>query len=214
MWEEDLQETKMKYLTILAIVLLAIIAVMLGIVSATPQVIFSNINLTIEANSTSLYYKINGEGVSASEILSLNLNNATNFNFSLYRNQIPITFSRDVCENLDVAVLIRALTSNLNITDDWRTCVTRLSVCEGTRLDATNSSSIKTQLDYCNNAAVTKDASITTKDLDIKNLESQRLLFGAIGIAGAGLAWHFYKKNTPKTLTTPGLSQLPRSQRI
>ena len=212
MWEEGLQEVKMKYLIILAI----IFAGLIGNVSATPQVIFSSVNLTIEANSTSLYYKINGEGVSASETFNLNLNvsNASSFNFSLYRSQIPIAFSRDVCENLDMAVLIKALSSNLNITEDWRTCVTRLSVCESTRLDAENSSSIKNQLNYCNNAATTKDASITVKDSEIENLKSQRMLFGAVGIAGTGLAWYFYKKNTPKTLTTPGLSQLPRSQRI
>jgi len=212
MWEEGLQEVKMKYLIILAI----IFAGLIGSVSATPQVIFSSVNFTIEANSTSLYYKINGEGVSASETFNLNLNvsNASSFNFSLYRSQIPIAFSRDVCENLDMAVLIKALSSNLNITEDWRTCVTRLSVCESTRLDAENSSSIKNQLNYCNNAATTKDASITVKDSEIENLKSQRMLFGAVGIAGTGLAWYFYKKNTPKTLTTPGLSQLPRSQRI
>lgn len=200
------------------IMITILLVLSLASVSAVPQVVFTSINLSIVANNTSITYTLSGEGLSATETVPLNmvLTNSTNvsLNFSLIRNNIPITISRDICGNTDTAILMNSLANNNNISSMWQDCVKNLSICQTNRVDNVNFSILQQQYQNCNTQGVIKDSSITVKDADISNLQSQRLLIGAAAIGAGIAAYYFWRRTSPKTVVSPGLSQLPRNQKI
>jgi len=190
----------------------------MSLVSAVPQVIFTNFNLSIVLTPSNLSYRIIGEGVDLKESIILNLSSinlsATPTIASMGRDNVPLQFSRDVCENPDMAVLIRALSTTNNITQQWMDCVVKYAECNKSTIFAGNYTTVKAQYDSCLMASSSQQNSINDKDTRIKDLESQRLLVGGVAALCAFFAWHFWKKSTPRVLDTPSLSQLPRSQRV
>lgn len=182
---------------------------LIGFVSAVPQVVFSNVSVTINVTGSNMTYHIFGEGVDATETIVLNVTNVTSTSDLLdyTRTAIPIQFSRDVCGNLDTAVLINGLAKNNNITQLWQNCIMDFAKCNATSDLALQYPQVKTSYDSCSNALISKQT-------ELDNINSQRTLLIIAAAGGALLAWYFWRQVTPKTVATPGLSGLPRSTRM
>jgi hypothetical protein len=191
----------------------------MSFVSAVPQVIFSSVNVTLGLTNSSITYRIFGEGIDATETLPYALtciDNSTTVNFNYTRLAVPIAFSRDICENTDVGVLIHALADDGNLSFKYQDCLQKnadmwvnLTMCQSSQNTGCESNITQAQNNYqfC-------QSSLTTSDARVKDLESQRMLLaGAVIVAGV-VAWNFWRKNTPKTLPSPAISQLPRGQKI
>jgi len=203
MWKEDTKKNKkMKYLSLLfAIVLLSFF------VSATPYAIFTEVNLTI-TNGT---WWLKGEGIDATDTFSVD----ENCNFHYERTDIPITFSREIEQNeTDVAILLRSLAINSNITIWWHDCISNLTECKHDIVYESNYSVCKSNLELCSTSKEDKNKDIIEKNKEIEALKSHRFFLIVIaGICGIA-AWKFRKESVVRTARSPGVSQLPQSGRM
>lgn len=203
-------EEKMKYKILL---LMFLIIAFLAMVSATPQVILTEINLSIYAQNNTITWKIIGEGISATDSFSI----STNYS----RDKIPITFSRDIDQNnTDVAVLIRALAQNNNVSNNWENCVIsladtqkNLSICEEDIGYKSNYTDCQTSLSSSRNSEKDSQDKITSLTDEVKGLKNMRLILGAAAIILGLVAWTFYRRANVKTINSP-MKQLPSSARI
>lgn len=187
----------------------------LTLVSATPQVFFTDINITINNGTLS----IRGEGITASD--TINVPNVTGCSISYERNKIPITITREIGENnTDVAVLIRALAGNNNITHQWQECVklqselnSSLNVCNIDRGYKDNYTVCNNQLIISSNAQQTYTTQIGDKNKEIEQIKQQRLIFGGIALVCAYLAWHYNRKGQARTTRGP-VADLPSTSAL
>lgn len=201
------------------------VAIVLSLnVMAIPQVIFSSFNITIDATSENITYTVINEGVEATETLPITLTNDTNLSewtFHYFRDAIPVTFSRDVCENLDTGVLINALVNTNNISQYWIACVQEKENCtmqlgayqvdsgyKDNYTDATN------KLNDLKVSIASKEGDAAIKDKEISNLKFHRMVLIGIVLVAGYIAYSSWRKVTPKTLDSPGLSQLPRHTKM
>jgi|SRR3972149_11987501 len=204
-----------KYLFIVAIAIL-----LLANVAATPQVIFTSINLTISTGN----FTIAGEGISATDVITT----TGSCNYSYSRTAIPITFSREFTENnTDVATLIHALASNNNFTLKWEACVsklqeldTNLTICSNDRgykqnyTDCTKSLElVNIDLTSCNSQKNDYMTQVTTINKQLLDAKSNNTYYYILIAALAFGCYHFYNKNKIKTVNSP-FSQLPSSARM
>lgn len=199
---------------------LMIFAIAISFISlayAVPQVIFTSINMTIEGNCSTIVYKIAGEGINAKDssffATNLNLSNCS-MNATYYKENIPITFSRDFVENqTDIAVLISALKINNNISKMWQECVFNLSTCMAGFGYEENYTACLNDLQIFQSSNTEKQNQITSNNTRINELTTQRTLIGAAAIIGIIAAFYFYRKNKPKIVRS-SINELPSSARM
>lgn len=199
-----------------SLLILVVILVLLFVgsfVNAVPQVIFSELNISITNGS----YSIIGEGLNAQDSFSVNGN--CSFNYS--RIRIPITFSRDFeSNNTDVAVLINALAKNYNISNKWEQCVLEVAhlnssytQCAGKAAFESNYTTCMIDFTNCDATRAAYSEQMTAKNAEVSTLRQQQL-FLIIGLAVAVFfAFNFYNKNRIKLVDSP-LSQLPSRARM
>lgn len=178
--------------------------VSVGLVTAVPQVIFSDINITINSttsgNNTVGNYILLGEGLNAATTFVVNGNCSFNYN----RANIPLTFSREVAENdTDMATLIRWINENKNMSDQWKECTMNLSVCMNDVGYKGNYTQTKNELDICYRARDDYSRQITELNSKVSTLTSWRNMGVIAGIIGIGLAVYFFRKQMIKTMTNP-----------
>jgi hypothetical protein len=186
-----------------AIFILSFILI-IGFVSAVPQVIFSDINVsiysTVTGNTTTGNYRLLSEGLDASTNFGIDGN--CTFNYS--RTGIPITFSRDIIQNdTDMATLIHALTINNNITQQWQECNQNLSICMDDTGYKGNYTVAKDQLDICYRARDQYSTQINDLNSQINNLTTWRNLGVLLGIIGMGGFIYLWRKQQIKTAIDP-----------
>lgn len=177
----------------------------ISFISAVPQVIFSDINMSIWSNQTIVgnttvttgSYSLTSEGLNAVTTFGVN----GNCSFSYSRDKIPITFSRDVTQNdTDLATLIHSLAINNNMSRQWQECIVNLSICNNDVGYKGNYSLAKDQLDICYRARDDYSKQVTDLNNKINNLTTWRNLGMIVGIIGAGAAIYLYRKQQVKVL--------------
>lgn len=206
-----------------AIIFLFGVMLFMGLVSATPQVFFSSLNATIVGQtsvngSTNVTYHLWGESVDVTETFVV----GTNYSFNFTRQNIPLQLSREMnCAEGDVAVLIHALAISNNMSDKWENCMnmSRDLLVQNLEMKDNiaykdNYTTIKSQYDLLAQQTQDKNSQIDSLNTQVKDLGSQRWMIGFIAAALAGTTYYFWRKTTPKFVASPGLSQLPRSQRV
>ena len=101
-------------------ILIFLLLLVIPFVSAVPQVIFTDLNLTINSSGEGMAnFRLLGEGLDAQSSFSTN----GNCSFSYSRYNIPMTFSRDFQRNeTDMAILLHALSTNANATELFFNC--------------------------------------------------------------------------------------------
>lgn len=175
----------------------------ISLVSAVPQVIFTSVNMTINNGNFSLQ----GEGINAQDTFPVIGNCSFNYN----RQNIPITFSRDIGENsTDVAVLIKALSENQNISDDWKKCITENSMLNATLTQYNNQglslseyTQCKTDVTTCNANIQTMNANNSAASKELDEIKQQRM-FLIIGLAILGYGcYYFWNKTKIKPARSP-----------
>lgn len=186
------------------IILLLSMSVLLTSVSAVPQVIFSNENISIwsnqSGNTTTGSFRLWSEGLDATTTFSV----IGNCNFSYYRENIPITFSREIVQNeTDIATLIHALAINNNITAQWQECNRNLSWCMNDVGYKGNYTQAAAELDTCYRARDAYSTQITDLNNQISSVTSWRNIGFIVGIIGIALAAWLYRKQTLKVITNP-----------
>lgn len=186
----------------------------LSFISAVPQVILSSFNLTIYNNT----WKINGEGINAVDLISVNGNCTMNY----FRQDIPITFTRDFEPNqTDVAVLISALAKNYNISDQWQRCVVEYAQVNKSLTDCLpkaaiadgNYTSLQVSYGSCVTARDQFSKQVSDQNAEVSTLK-QTQMFLIVGLViVAFLAYNFYNKSRVRVIDSP-LSQLPSRARM
>lgn len=180
----------------------------IGLASAVPQVIFSELNISIWSNqstsgnvtTTTGNYRILGEGLNAQTTFVVN----GNCSFSYDRTNIPLTFSREVAQNdTDLSILIHELTINRNITADYIRCRDNLSVCMNDAGYKGNYTNAIKDLDICYRARDDFSKQVIEKKDEIANLTTWRNIGMAFGIIGIVVAGWLYNKNRLKVANNP-----------
>ena len=176
----------------------------IGFISAVPQIVTTNFNLTISSvpngNLTNGNVYIFGEGGQMNNAFAVTGN--CTFNYTL--NNIPLIFSRDFVQNeTDMATLIRSLTILNNISADWKECQKNLSVCENDAGYKGNYTQAAAQLDTCYRARDDYSNQIKTLNEDIQGLTTWRNLGFGIGVIGVGAAIYLFKKQSIKKADNP-----------
>lgn len=185
----------------------------LATVSAVPQVIFSEINLTITNGS----YTLKGEGISATDDFPVN----GNCTFNYERNNIPMTFSRNFDANdTDVAILIDALADNLNISDQWKSCVVERSNLNASLLSCqtdvgyeSNYTECNSQLVSCQSISSERSRSTSEAEERADEMENQRNLAFLAAVVAIVVAFTFYRKANVQTKKSP-FDELPGNVRM
>lgn len=182
------------------IITILTLVMFIGLVSAVPQVIFSDINISIWSNqstsgnvtTTSGNYRLVGEGLSAQTTFVINGNCSFNYD----RTNIPLTFSREVSQNdTDLSILIHELTVNRNCTQDIITCNQNLSVCMNDVGYKGNYTQKTAELDICYRARDDYSKQVTDMNEKIANLTTWRNIGMVVGVIGILLAGWTYRKN-------------------
>jgi hypothetical protein len=198
LWRCKKHEGKMKLIYSGIIMLFCI-----SFISAVPQVVFTSINLTIN-NGT---YKIIGEGINAQDNFGVN----GNCTFNYERQNIPITFSREIGENsTDIAILIRALASNDNMSAKWQDCMNNLSRVSNNLSICSIDTGYKQNYSDCSYQLITTQSDrdkyqeqITTKNNEINELANLRnILIGACAVLGF-LLWNTWNKKNKMMAESP-----------
>jgi hypothetical protein len=184
----------------------------IAMVSAIPQTVLSEINLTIANGS----YHLRGEGLNAKDdfgIKLVNESNTTTCSFHYERYNIPITFTRDFSENdTDIATLTHALAKSLNYSDKWEQCVNNFTAYKEYGGYKTNYTNCKSDLSNANvNIANYKDE-ISEKNEEIDSLKTWRMIL-VIGVGICGfLAWDYRNKLKLRTAKNP-MARFPQTSR-
>lgn len=173
-----------------------------SLVSAVPQVIFSDINLTISSsqvnNITTGNYRIWGEGIDASTTFVV----TGNCSFNYQRTLIPITFSREFAQNeSDLATLIHTASIFNNISEVWQQCERNLSICQNDVGYKGNYTIVKNELDSCYRARDDYSNQIKTLNEKMDGLTSWRNMGVGAGILGIGAAIYLFRKQSVKKVT-------------
>lgn len=182
-------------------------------VSAVPQVIFSEVNISIVNGS----YTLKGEGLSATDTFPIN----GNCSFDYKRDRIPITFSRDLeGNNTDVAILINALNKNINATVMLEKCSrerneiqTNYTIC---MLDVGykgNFTECKDALSGCRNQLDSVNGDTVDKQKELDELKQQRNISLGIALVAIAGAVYMYRKNNVQTKRNP-FEDLPSNTRM
>lgn len=174
-----------------------------SLASAVPQVIFTSVNLSI-TNGT---YKLVGEGLNAQETFAI----PANCSFSYERLNIPITFSRDIGENsTDVAILMRALSSNENTTAKWQACVLEtanlnatVNNCLTNQKYETNFTQCKTDLGVCTTTQQDKSSQVSSINAELVKVKQQRMYLVIALIAVGLFCYNLYTKTNIKSADSP-----------
>jgi hypothetical protein len=194
-------------------IVLSVLASTISFVSAVPQVIFSEVNVSI-VNGT---YTLKGEGLSATDTFPVN----GNCSFDYKRDKIPITFSRDLeGNNTDVAILINALNKNINATVLLEKCSrernelqTNYTIC---MLDVGykgNFTECTEQLNGCRNQLSSINGDTTEKQTKIDEMEQQRNISLGIAVLAIVGAVYMYRKNNVQTKRS-AFDDLPSNTRM
>jgi len=194
---------------IMKIYLLALLFIFISSVSATPQVFFTSVNLTI--NDTS--YHLWGEGLDAKD------NFVAPINYEKYN--IPITIAREMYENeSDNAILMRALADNINMSNKWEDCVsdmnelsTNLSICEIDRGYKQNNTACQNDLYACNSDKGVLNQRITTLNEELSNVKTHRMILIVLVII-LGIAVYFYHNKFSINKVKSPYAGLPTGARI
>ena len=191
-------------------IILTICALMMfiGLVSAVPQVIFSEVNISIWSNQsvsgnstvTTGNYRILGEGLNAQTTFTVN----GNCSFIYDRTSIPLTFSREVAQNdTDLSILIHELTVNRNCTRDIIECNQNLSTCMNDVGYKGNYTQKTEELNICYRARDDYSKQVTDLNGKIANLTTWRNIGIGAGIIGLTMAFWLWNKNRIKTAGDP-----------
>lgn len=186
----------------------------LGLVEAVPQIIVADFNLTIwsnqSGNTTNGVYHIIGEGGELQNTFPIN--GSCNFNYELAK--IPLRFSREIAQNeTDVAVLIRALTINNNVTYDLIECKNNLSWCLYDSGYKANFTTCNTQLEINRQTINDYSQQIKDKNVRITQLNQRMWLAAAVAVICAIAAVNFYKKSKVRTVKS-AFSEFPTGPKI
>lgn len=176
-----------------------ILLLSLSFISAVPQIVTTNFNLTIWSNQsgniTEGNYKILGEGGQLTNGFGVTGNCSFNYNL----NNIPLIFSRDFEKNdTDLAVLIKWINNNKNATEQWKDCILNLSICANDVGYKGNYTEKVAELDICYRARDAYSTQITSLNDQIANLTTWRNFGVGAGIGGVLVAFWLYRKQNVK----------------
>ena len=205
------------------IIFLLLISILPLVMSATPQVVFTSVNMTVMTNCSGTYYTIKGEGINANDwfgtpltIAGYNGTNATcTGNFTYVKDLIPITLSRTFENNdTDMAILLHSLATNNNVTQKFLDCQKELTSCNMDYGFRENFTSCQRDV---SNMIIERDNQVKNseeKQTEIEKLKQHRTILFVVALASVGYGVYVYRKNTPKTVRAPIASQFPSSSRI
>lgn len=186
----------------------------LNSVNAVPQIITSYTNVSIYSNQSGNNslgtFNMFGEGGQLSQTFSIQ--GSCNFSYNL--NNIPLIFSREIQQNeTDVAILIRALAVNNNMSQQWQECNHNLSICMNDVGYKGNYTVCSNQLDICHDFTQTSSTENTNLKEEVKKWKNYAFIGLGIGALCAFAAWNYRKKALVRTIKTP-VSSLPGNMRI